>query len=129
MKYGGLATWNTVTVPAAQAGAILRLNRPTQLHRAMSRAARGGRTRERFMLLPRFLSSHARPGFWQNRWEAVSQKYGLLLLLLLLLRESWRLSASLYPYGEELHLCSNSKPRLCFTQHSVWCHTVMPRPH
>src|SRR6516165_10680873 len=59
MKKGVLGTGNVVTVPAAQAGATLRLTRPTQLHRAMSRAARRGRTRERFMLLPLFLSSHA----------------------------------------------------------------------
>src|SRR5215469_14737078 len=59
MKKGVLGTGNVVTVPAAQAGATLRLTRPAQLHRAMSRAARRGRTRERFMLLPLFLSSHA----------------------------------------------------------------------
>src|SRR5215469_3146822 len=54
MKKGVLGTGNVVTVPAAQAGATLRLTRPAQLHRAMSRTARRGRTRERFMLLPLF---------------------------------------------------------------------------
>src|SRR6516162_6535781 len=60
MKKGVLGTGNVVTVPAARAGATLRLTRPTQLHTAMSRAARRGGTRERFMLLfPLFPSSHA----------------------------------------------------------------------
>src|SRR6266851_5201232 len=53
MPLGKLAGENSVMVPTlAQAGAVLRLSRPTQATMAVIRAVRRGRHPERFMLLP-----------------------------------------------------------------------------
>src|SRR5947209_12589980 len=65
---------------------------------AVRRAARRGRKPELFMLLPLFLSSHARLLVAKPMGRCFTNSF-----LLFLMRDIFRLSASAYLYGEELH--------------------------